>query len=81
MLHPERCAALFKRHMGSDWKTTLAGRTFTPEELSSLVLRTLKEDAEAHLQGAGGPRRDHGAGLLQRPATQGDHATPAASPA
>lgn len=48
VMHPERCAALFKRHMGGDWKATLAGRTFTPEELSSLVLRTLREDAEAH---------------------------------
>jgi molecular chaperone HscC len=47
--HPERCAALFKRHMGSDWTATLPGRKFTPEELSSLVLRALKEDAEAHL--------------------------------
>jgi molecular chaperone HscC len=46
--HPERCAALFKRQMGGDWKVTLAGRTYTPEELSSLVLRTLREDAEAH---------------------------------
>ncbi|HEV3447034.1 MAG TPA: Hsp70 family protein [Gemmataceae bacterium] len=45
--HPERCACLFKRHMGSDWKAELTGRSFTPEELSSLVLRTLKEDAEA----------------------------------
>jgi molecular chaperone HscC len=50
VLQPERCAAVFKRHMGSDWKTTLAGRTFTPEELSSLVLRTIKEDAEAHFK-------------------------------
>jgi molecular chaperone HscC len=50
VLHPERCASVFKRHMGSDWKTTLAGRTFTPEELSSLVLRTIKEDAEAHFK-------------------------------
>jgi molecular chaperone HscC len=48
--HPERCAALFKRHMGSDWRVELAGRSFTPEELSSLVLRTLKEDAEAYLK-------------------------------
>src|SRR5262245_25295548 len=47
VLHPQRCAALFKRYMGSDWKVTLNGRTYTPEELSSLVLRTLKEDAEA----------------------------------
>lgn len=50
VLHPERCTALFKRHMGSDWKTTLTGRTYTPEELSSLVLRTLKQDAEAYFK-------------------------------
>jgi molecular chaperone HscC len=47
VLHPERCAALFKRHMGSDWTADLAGRRFHPEELSSLVLRSLKADAEA----------------------------------
>lgn len=50
VLHPDRCAALFKRYMGTDWTTTLADKKFTPEELSSLVLRTLKEDAEAYLQ-------------------------------
>src|SRR5690348_6351129 len=48
VMHPERCAATFKRRMGSDWSTTLAGRRFTPEELSGLVLRSLKQDAEAH---------------------------------
>jgi molecular chaperone HscC len=47
VLHPERCASAFKRYMGSDWKAELSGRSFTPEELSSLVLRALKEDAEA----------------------------------
>jgi molecular chaperone HscC len=50
VLRPERCAALFKRHMGSDWTAKLGGRTFTPEELSSLILRSLKEDAENHLK-------------------------------
>src|SRR6476646_4787813 len=49
VLHPDRCAAVFKRHMGSDWTATLAGRKFTPVELSSLVLRTIKHDVEAHL--------------------------------
>jgi molecular chaperone HscC len=49
VLHPERCASVFKRHMGSDWTATLVGRKFTPEELSSLVLRTIKKDVEAHL--------------------------------
>jgi molecular chaperone HscC len=47
---PERCEGLFKRYMGSDWKITLADRVFTPEELSSLVLHSLKADAEAHLK-------------------------------
>jgi molecular chaperone HscC len=51
VLHPERCATLFKRHMGSDWTAELPGRTFTPEELSSLVLAALKADAEAFFQG------------------------------
>ena len=50
VLRPERCAALFKRHMGSDWTAKLGGRTFSPEELSSLVLRSLKDDAENHLK-------------------------------
>jgi molecular chaperone HscC len=48
VMHPERCASVFKRHMGSDWTALLAGKKFTPEELSGLVLRALKEDAEAH---------------------------------
>jgi molecular chaperone HscC len=51
VLHPERCASVFKRHMGSDWTTTLEGRTFTPEELAALVLRSLREDAEVFFGG------------------------------
>lgn len=47
VLQPERCAALFKRQMGSDYSANLAGRKFSPEELSSLILRSLKADAEA----------------------------------
>lgn len=50
VLRPERCASVFKRFMGTDWTTTLAGQKFTPEELSSLVLRSLKEDASAILK-------------------------------
>ncbi len=45
--HPDRCASLFKRHMGSEFEAKLAGKPFTPETLSSLVLRSLKQDAEA----------------------------------
>jgi molecular chaperone HscC len=46
--HPERCASAFKRQMGTDWSVDLAGHHFTPETLSSLVLRSLKQDSEAH---------------------------------
>ncbi|AMV20567.1 Hsp70 family protein [Planctomyces sp. SH-PL14] len=46
---PDRCAAVFKRHMGTDRTLKLAGKTLTPVELSSLVLRSLKQDAEAFL--------------------------------
>jgi molecular chaperone HscC len=49
VVEPDRCAALFKRYMGSDWSVELAGKPFSPEQLSAAVLRTLKEDAEAHL--------------------------------
>lgn len=47
--HPERTAARFKRHMGTDKTFRLGGRAFTPEELSALVLRRLREDAEYYL--------------------------------
>lgn len=46
---PDRCVSVFKRYMGTDWKIELGGHTLTPEKLSSLVLKSLKEDAEAHL--------------------------------
>jgi molecular chaperone HscC len=47
--HPEQSTAAFKRHMGSARTITLGTRKFRPEELSALVLRALKEDAEAAL--------------------------------
>ncbi|REJ88465.1 MAG: molecular chaperone HscC [Planctomycetota bacterium] len=46
---PERCVSGFKRWMGTDRETRLGDRTFTPPELSSLVLRSLRDDAEAFL--------------------------------
>ena len=45
--HPQASAANFKRLMGSDKTLHLGKRAFRPEELSALVLRSLKEDAEA----------------------------------
>ena len=49
LLHPESAASVFKRSMGSDQKYHLENQTFTSEELSSFVLRSLKEDAEHFL--------------------------------
>ena len=44
--HPHLTTALFKRHMGSAHSTQLGSHSFRPEELSALVLRSLKEDVE-----------------------------------
>ncbi len=47
--HPDMTAAVFKRFMGTEKKYQLGKYNFTPEELSSFVLRSLKADAEAFL--------------------------------
>ena len=47
--HPERTAAGFKRAMGTPRKYELGGKSFTAEDLSSFVLRRLREDAETYL--------------------------------
>ena len=52
---PERTAACFKRWMGIDRTVQMGRQTFTAPELSSLVLRSLAQDAENHL---GVPVRD-----------------------
>ena len=49
-LYPQMTASVFKRDMGSDRKYRLGARDFTAQDLSSFVLRSLKEDAEAFLQ-------------------------------
>ncbi|ECF0139990.1 molecular chaperone HscC [Salmonella enterica subsp. enterica serovar Monschaui] len=48
--HPDKTAALFKRAMGSHTHWHLGEESFNAPELSSLVLRSLKEDAEDYLQ-------------------------------
>ncbi|MCC8027873.1 MAG: molecular chaperone HscC [Clostridium sp.] len=48
-LHPERSAEVFKRFMGSERQYELGGHKFKAEDLSALVLRSLKEDAESFL--------------------------------
>ncbi len=46
---PETTASQFKRWMGEDRTVILGGKSFTPPELSSLVLRSLVDDAQAYL--------------------------------
>jgi molecular chaperone HscC len=47
--NPERTVGSFKRLMGTEQQTHLGDLQFRPEELSALVLRSLKADAEMHL--------------------------------
>ncbi|GCF95330.1 molecular chaperone HscC [Enterococcus florum] len=47
--HPQLTAAAFKRFMGTEKEYHLGSHTFTPIELSSLILSSLKEDAELFL--------------------------------
>ena len=48
-LYPDSVAQTFKRSMGTEREYVLSGKRFKPEELSSMVIRALKEDAEAFL--------------------------------
>lgn len=47
--HPEKTAALFKRYMGNTKAIRFGNKDYLPEELSSFILRALREDAEAFL--------------------------------
>ncbi|MFW6772888.1 molecular chaperone DnaK [Nocardioides sp. CPCC 205120] len=45
----DRTIRSVKRHMGTDWKTQLDDKSFTPQQISAFVLQKLKRDAEAYL--------------------------------
>ncbi|HZB29746.1 MAG TPA: molecular chaperone DnaK [Streptosporangiaceae bacterium] len=45
----DRTVRSVKREMGTDWKTTIDGKEFTPQQISAFVLQKLKRDAESYL--------------------------------
>ena len=47
--NPERTISSIKRYMGTDHKVKIDGKEMTPQEISSMILRKLKEEAEAYL--------------------------------
>lgn len=47
--NPNRTVVSIKRHMGSDYKVNIDGKSYTPQEISAMILQKLKTDAEAYL--------------------------------
>ena len=45
----DRTIRSVKRHMGTDWKTQIDDKSFTPQQISAFVLQKLKRDAESYL--------------------------------
>ena len=47
--NPDKTVASIKRHMGTDYKVSIDGKQYTPQEISAMILQKLKADAEAYL--------------------------------
>ncbi len=47
--NPDRTISSIKRKMGTDYKVTIDGKSYTPQEISAMILQKLKTDAESYL--------------------------------
>ena len=47
--NPDRTVSSIKRKMGTDYKVSIEGKTYSPQEISAMVLQKLRSDAEAYL--------------------------------
>lgn len=47
--NPDRTVSSIKREMGSDYKVTIDGKSYSPQEISAMILQKLKTDAESYL--------------------------------
>ena len=47
--NPDRTISSIKRHMGEDYKVTIDGKDYTPQDISAMILTKLKNDAESYL--------------------------------
>jgi molecular chaperone DnaK len=48
-VNPERTVSSIKRQMGTKWRMTVDGKSYSPQEISAMILRKLKEDARVYL--------------------------------
>ncbi len=47
--NPDRTVSSIKRHMGTNYKVDIDGKSYTPQEISAMILQKMKSDAEAYL--------------------------------
>ena len=49
IINPKRTISSVKRQMGTDWRAAIDGKDWTPQEISAMILKKLRTDAEAYL--------------------------------